>query len=55
MPIILVTLLMIVLIGIGKCSREFGFKQNLVIVLVTLIQVCVFVIYMYTMERPPLH
>jgi hypothetical protein len=53
MPIILVILLMIVLIGVGKRSREFGFRQYLVIVLVTFIQVCVFAIYMYTMGRPP--
>jgi hypothetical protein len=55
MPILFVILLMIVLIGVGKRSRELGFRQCLVIMLVTFIQVCVFVIYMYTIQRPPLN
>jgi hypothetical protein len=53
MPIILVILLMIVLIAVGKRSRELGFRQYLLILLITVVQVCIFVIYMYTMERPP--
>jgi hypothetical protein len=55
MPILFVVFLMIVLIGVGKRSREFGLKQCLVIMLVTLLQVGVFVVYMYTMQRPPLN
>lgn len=55
MPIASVILLMVLLISIGKRSKVFGLGQTLMIFFITLIQVCIFVLYMYTMEKPPLY
>ena len=54
MPIVSVILLMILLIGIGRHSKELGFRQYFVIFIITLVQVGIFAFYMVTIEKPPL-
>jgi hypothetical protein len=53
MPIMLVVLLMIFLIGLGKRSKQLRLGQYVLIFLITLAQVCILVIYMYTIGIPP--
>jgi hypothetical protein len=53
MPIMLVILLMTLLMGMGKHSKELRLRQHALILLVTLAQVCVLVIYMFTIGLPP--
>jgi hypothetical protein len=53
MPIMLVVVLMTLLIGLGKRSKELRLGQYVLIFLITLAQVCIFVIHMYTIGLPP--
>ncbi|MGA9362892.1 MAG: hypothetical protein WBW16_00805 [Bacteroidota bacterium] len=55
MPLAAAVLLMILLIGIGKNCKELGYKQYLVIILITFAQVCILVFFMYTIEKPLLY
>ncbi len=55
MPLAAAVLLMIFLIGIGRNCKELGYKHYLVIILVTLAQVCILVFFMFTIEKPPLY
>jgi hypothetical protein len=52
MPIMLVVLLMTFLVGMGKRSKELRLAQYVLILLITLAQVCILVFYMYTIGLP---
>jgi hypothetical protein len=54
LTIIIVLLMTIGLIQVGKRSKEMRFKEYGIIVFVTLVQIAVFIVYLYTMEPPPL-
>jgi hypothetical protein len=54
MPLGAAIFLMILVIAIGKRSKELGYRQYLVIILITLAQVGILVFFMYTIEKPPL-
>jgi hypothetical protein len=53
MTILGITLFMLLVLMIGKGSKEFGLKQFLILALITLGQVCVAVIEMVTKPIPP--
>lgn len=55
MTIVSVILMMVLLIWIGSHRKELGFKQYLVIILITIAQLCIMLFAMYTMERPLLY
>jgi hypothetical protein len=53
MPIMLAVLLMTLLIGVGSRSKKLRLGQYALVFLITLAQVCILVIYMYTIGLPP--
>jgi hypothetical protein len=53
MPIMLVVLLMTFLMGLGKRSKRLRLGQYVLILLITLAQVCILVFFMYTIGLPP--
>lgn len=53
MTIVSVILLMVLLIAVAQRTQHLGLKQYLIIILITLIQVGIFVFFMFTMEQPP--
>ena len=55
MTLLSIIVLMIIAIGLGKRSSHLGFKQYVVITLLTLLQVGMAVYHMFTMDMPPLH
>jgi hypothetical protein len=55
MPLAAAIVLMIFLIGFGKNCKELGYKQYLVIILITIAQVCILVFFMFTIEKPALY
>jgi hypothetical protein len=55
MPIASVIFLMVLLLATGKRSKAFGLGQILMVLFVTMIQICILILYMYTMEKPPLY
>jgi hypothetical protein len=52
--IVVLIFLMIGLIAISKQSEKMGMREYLVIFLVTVAQLVLVVLYLFTVERPPI-
>jgi hypothetical protein len=52
--IVAIVFFMICLIPLGKNAKSLGMREYLILVLVTAAQIGVVILYLFTVERPPI-
>jgi len=54
MILVMILLLMALMIAIGKRSKRLGMKQYVAAAIIALLQTAIALVYMFTLEKPPM-